>query len=870
MKHQPPKLASRLFDWLCGAAFAEDLRGDLDEIYLSNIKSKGRFKANLIYWLQVISLGFSYSLKKRRADTAYSSFMSQNRLTMLKNYVKISYRNLKSQKTFTILNVIGLSMGMSITVLALAMLVELHKFDEFHQDSERIYRVNTIVEKDGNKQIYASTPPQLAGLMASQIPQIEASIMVNDQFFAKIETDRSDIGIQGYITSPTFLETFDIPLAEGSATALNEPNAAIISHELSRKLYGTQSPIGKVIKTKQWGSLKVSGVLAPFPKRTHFMFDLLVGTVTIDPLANKTIEDQWVNYFGNYYYFKLAEGFTPESLQVQIDRLSGEGEEYFANENAKVTYRIQSIEDINPSEDIEDETGIVFENVGFILFFGISLLILLPACFNYTNMSIARALRRAKEIGIRKVIGSQRRQIVEQFLVETIIVALISTGLAVYIFQVIKTEFTGTLVAGSSLSLDLNMEMVLVFLGFAITTGLITGALPAAYFAKISPLSALKSNSSDGKVSISGLRKGLLIAQFALTLIFMIGIAALLQQYRHSLTYNLGFSKENVLVIPFDKEKQHILKSTFLSNPDVSAVSFSSSIPGTNLTNRAYVYFEDLQDSLRMYAVDVDESFIANMNLKMKWGKAPTGNDKQIPEVVVNEEFMKKYRLIDPTADSLLITLENTKVQITGVVKNYHHEPLNSRIYPMMLMHSDECPYALVSVASQDMLQTMESLETSWNEVFPNQTFSATFLEAEIEKAYSFFRIGIKIFGFLAFLAITISCLGLLGMVIYSTENRTKEVAVRKILGASRLELLTTLAGLFFKLWGIAILIGVPIAYVFYDFALIKMYNKFSEGIGLLEIVLSVLATVGLGTLAILWQTNKITRINPAVNLRNE
>lgn len=869
-KNQPPKLAKKLFSWICGTAAIEDLQGDLDELYSIKVTQKGPFRANLSYWIQILSLCFSYALRKRKSDASYSGYYGSGSMTMLTNYIKISYRNLKKQKVFTILNIVGLAMGMSISLLALAMLVELNQFEKVHNDADRIYRVVTALEKDGNKVKYASTPQRLTSLIQEQIPQIEESVTINDRFQATIKTDRSDIQAYGYVTNESFLETFSFPLESGTIQALSQPNSVIITHELSQKIFGENKALGKILSTKRWGSLKVGGILKPFPQHTHFSFDLLVGSATINPLENKKIASQWIDFTGNYHYLKLAEGTEIQKLTEQINSLSKEGNQYFKEENEAASFRLQSIRDINPNEDFEDELGIVFERVGFLLFFGIALLILLPACFNYTNMSIARALKRAKEIGIRKVIGSQRKQIVEQFLVETIIVSLISTALSIYIFQFIKNEFTSMLVAGSSLSLDLTIEMVLVFLLFSTITGLITGAVPSFYFAKISPLTALKTNVSDGKVSISGIRKGLLVAQFALTLIFMIGIGALLQQYRHSLTYNLGFSKENVLVVPFDKEKQDLLRTTFMTNPDVKSISFSSSIPGTNLSNREYVYFSELQDSMRYYSVNIDESFIANMNLEMKWGQPPTSNNLQIPEVVVNEEFMKDYKLLHPNEDSLVIQLANGKAQISGVVKNYNHEPLNSSIYPMMLKHSDKCPYALVSIASSDMVQTMGSLENSWDQLFPNQTFKATFLKQEIEKAYDFFRVGLKIFGFLAFLAITISCLGLLGMVIYSTENRTKEVAIRKILGANKSELLKALAGLFFKLWAIAIVIAVPIAYFFYDFALIRMYNKFSEGVGWVEIVISVLITVGLGALAIFWQTNKIIKINPAVNLRNE
>ena len=870
MINQPPKLAIWLFEKLCGSAFAEDLRGDLDELYGKNIQSIGPFRAKTTYWRQILSLGFSYAIKRRKQEATFSSYTSSNSWTMLNNYIKISLRNLNKQKTFTILNIVGMAMGMSIMVLCLAVYVDLIKFDEHHKDADRIYRVITTLEKDGNKETYASASSALAQLVKDQIPQVEKVITINDLFHTRVQSDKGDLDLQGYITTPEFLSTFAFPLASGTTHSLSTPQNIIISHEFAEKTFGADKALDQVLVTSKWGQLKISGVLKPFPKHTHFKFDALISPATIDPTSSQSVSEQWTHFSGNYLYLKVANGSHQSQIMERIEQLSNEGANYFSDLNEKASYELQAIGAINPNEDISDDLGVVFEQSGFWLFFGIALLILLPACFNYTNMSIARALHRSKEIGIRKVIGSQRQQIIEQFLVETIIVCLISTSLSIGIFELIKREFVSTLAEGSALSMDLTWQMMIAFVSFGLIVGILTGLVPAFYFAKISPLSALKSNVSNGKISISGLRKGLLIAQFTLTLIFMIGIGALLQQYRLSLTHDLGFTKENVLVLPITKKKQDILKNTLMINPDVNKVSFSSSIPGTDFGSKEYIYFKESQDSMRYYPVKMSESFIDHMNLQLVWGKSPNPLNKQIPDVVVNQEFMKDIRPMIAGSDSLVIQLKNGPARISGIVKNYHHEPLNSGIYPMILSLSDECTYALVSISSTDLVQTLESLEKSWQLVYPNEPMQATFLTQEIEKAYEFFRITLKVFGYLAFLAITISCLGLLGMVIYNTENRTKEVAIRKTLGANHLELLEALAGMFFKLWAVAIIIAVPIAYFFYDFALIRMYNKFSNGIGALEIIASVLITVGLGTLAILWQINRIVKINPANNLRSE
>ncbi len=870
MKNRPPKSATRFFEWLCGSAYVEDLTGDLDEWYQYQRSSRNKFQADCFYWKQVLSLIFSYALRKRRSAAAISPYYPTDNWTMMRNYLQISIRNLRKQPTFTILNIVGLAMGMSIMMLSLAMYVDLLKFDEHHKDADRIFRLITHVEQGGDTKTFASFPPALAKLITDQHPQVELDIPINDKFHTTLVTGAGEIEIEGYVTNTNFLKTFSFPMAEGSIQAINEPNSIIITHELAIKLFGTANALGKTIEDERWGSVNIGGVLKPYPKYSHFAFDALMSTATFDPLAAHNLEAQWTQFYGNYFYLKLPPGVEENSFMENVQNLAKNGDEYFHAEGKNASFELQAIGDINPNVDIEDDLGIVFEHIGFLLFFGIALLILLPACFNYANMSIAKSLKRSKEIGIRKVIGSSRKQIVRQFLVETVLVTLSATLLSAYIFLIIRQEFISMLVGRSSLSLAISWEMFLAFLIFGLIVGVLTGIIPAVYFSKISSLTALKSNISDARVSISGLRKGLLTAQFALTLIFMIGIGTLISEYRYSLSYNMGFTKENILVVPMVNDKQDVLKATFLKNPDVRSVSFTSSIPGTHLSNREYVYFQNLQDSMRYYSVQIDDSFIDQMNLEMVWGSPPRSTKKSIQDVVVNEEFMKDLKVIDPKSDSLMIQLKEGPARISGVIKNYNHQPLNARIYPLMLSYSEKGSFALVSIASNDLINTMESMDASWREVFPNDPFQATFLTHEIEKAYDFFRISLKIFGFLAFLAVTISCLGLLGMVIYSTENRTKEVAIRKIMGAGKLSLLKTLGGLFFRLWLIAIMIGVPIAYLFYNYAYIGMLNKFSEGVGFWEIAISVLVTVALGSSAIIWQTNKIIKINPAVNLRNE
>ena len=397
--------------------------------------------------------------------------------------------------------------------------------------------------------------------------------------------------------------------------------------------------------------------------------------------------------------------------------------------------------------------------------------------------------------------------------------------------------------------------------------------IQTALISKISPIAALKNGMTHGRVSISGIRKGLLVFQFALTLIFMMGIGVLARQYFNVMHYNTGFNKENIVVIPLKEPNPQIFRTAFEGIPEVAEVSFSSSIPGTPLSSTLYTYSTDGLDSLRGRQISVDENFATHMGLDFTWGTNLSGKVFQKEQVLANETFMKRYGNLNKTGrDSLIVTLADQKeAVIVGVLKDYNHEPLNERIEPLLIRYAPEkASFALVTLSNTDVFATFSRLEAKWDELYPNTVFEARFLEQEISDSYEYLRTGLKVFGFLAFLALVISCLGLLGMVIYLTENRTKEVAIRKILGASHASLLNTLSSLFFKMWGIAIMTSIPIAYLFFDKFVLSVFNKFNEGIGAVEILLSLLFTLSLGLLAILWQTHKVVSVNPAENLRNE
>ncbi len=871
MKEQPPKLVERLFKRFCSDAFLEDLLGDLDELYFCKRQNHSRFNATAYYWWQALRLLFSYAIVKRKRERSLSAYYHSQKLnTMLFNYIKISFRNIAKNKTFTILNIIGLGLGMSIGLLALATYVELKDFDHFHKDSENIYRLTSQIRENGTKEDFASAPPALSHLIGNQITGLDQFVHINDHFFATIKTAGEPIRMSGYFTQPSFLEMFDFPLAAGSKRVLEQPGKVILTHEVAQKLFGNKTAIGQILETENWGKLQVGAVLKPFPKHTHLFFDILAGFSEKNALKESNSEN-WTEFYGNYFYLK--SNLEPSQIEARVASIAHSGDVFFEEKNLDAHFTLQSILNINPGADKEDPLGVVFDSPGMYMFFGLALLILIPACLNYSNMAVANALKRSKEIGIRKIMGSPNSQIIQQFLVETVIICLTAVFLSIFIFNLIRAELLSMLAGGTSLGMELSPKLLIVFFLFAIITGVLTGLLPAVYFSRITPIKALRKTVNNQKVSISGLRKALLVFQFVLSLSFMIGIGVLLKQYRVSLNYDQGFTRENVLVVPIKAENQQLVANAMSTVPAITDMSFTSSMPGIPLSRSVYFYNAKGLDSVRARVVYTDNRFIDHMDIDMEWGSSNLFESQSVEQVLVNQQLMNRLANIrEENADSLLAEMNGgKKVQIVGVIKDYNHEPLNQRIEPMVLrLGESELTYALFTINTNDLVSTLSDIEDRWDSLIPETPFQASFLNSEIEKAYSFFIIGIKIFGLLAVLAITISCLGLLGMVIFTTENRKKEVAIRKTLGADSMRLLYALSGLFFKMWGIALFIAIPASYLYYDKIMMSIYNKFSGGVGFTEVAISSLLTLSLGLVAIITQSTKVMRTNPAENLRND
>jgi ABC-type antimicrobial peptide transport system permease subunit len=622
-----------------------------------------------------------------------------------------------------------------------------------------------------------------------------------------------------------------------------------------------------VITIGQWGDFQVTGVMKDHPKNSHFQFEVLGSYSTLNTLRLQPNHSS-TEFRNNYVYFTIPERINKSTVESFLAKEANKV--YPTIEGVKGGFHLQQLLDIAPGQELYNQIGPDWGYASLTIFGVLTLLILLPACFNYANISISRALKRAKEIGLRKTVGGQKHQIVFQFITETVIITLLSLILSFGIFSLVRQEFLDMLVSSAGLDLNPDGYTILFFIGFAILIGILAGAIPAVYFSRLNPIQALKNNASIKRRKLS-FRKVLIVGQFALSLGFIMSVVIVLKQYRASLQYDLGFHKDGIIDVDLQGVDPNIIKNTFNAIAQVQSISFSSTVIGTGGVETVFIKRNAISDSLSSVQMFSDEYYIENLNLNILAGR----NFRQggsPNEIIVNEEFVDQVGIPNPrnAIGETFVLYDTLEVTIVGVLKDFHYANLSDKIAPFILRHNpNEFRYGNIKVSGNNLPEAMEKLEINWNRVGGEKKFQARLMDDELEESYTHYFAMIKICGFLGFLAISISCLGLLGMVVYTTESRTKEIGVRKVMGASSLQIASLLSHGYLYLMLTSATIAVPITYILFDQALLQTYH-YRFQIGIAEVIISVAIMFLMGASTILSQTIKASNMNPVETLRNE
>lgn len=880
---KPPRFAENLLRWYSqrNAAYGrgaqiDDLQGDIEELFHEDVKCFSVARANRNYWRRVISLLFSYTLTKRRRDAAYHHF-SHRQFTpgMFKNYFKTAVRNLAKNKFFATVNVFGLAVGMTLSLLFVAMMVFEFQFDNFHPNRANIYRVITHVQDRDRNPSYASAPIGTAPILKN-FSGVEKVVRIHNSLEHEVGYGDTKISLSGYFTDPEFLSVFNFPLLQGNPlTALSKPNTMVLTEDAAAKLFGDNNPVGELAHIDPFGEVMITGVLKNRPKNTHMVFEALVSFTTLTSYHGASFaenEKNWNDFFNCYTYLQLSDKVAPTSIETF---LNGIAQTKYTTNDFKAAFALQRLDKIVPAFiDLHNNIGSGWSYESMLLNGFLPLVILLAACSNYVSLAISQSLRRIREIGVRKVMGGQKKHIFMQFILESTIIMLLALTLSYFFFEIIRDDVLAIAEETSIVDLNPSLGTYAGFIVFALLVGLFSGIIPALHFAKLSPVNALKGKELQTKRSSQfSIRKVVITMQFMLSLGFIMVVVIMVQQYRFSVNYDLGFRQEGILNVELQQADPQLVKNEFEKLSFARSISMSSHALGTGSVPELYVRQTENSDSIKANTLSVDENLIANLGLKLLRGKNFTDNAMENQRlIVINEVFANKLSPDDPynAIDQVIILPGKREVKVAGIVQDFNYASLSAPIGNLLFEYEPrQFRYANIHLETTDIRQAFSEMEAAWKPVGKGDKFISAYLSDQIRDAYGFYFMMVKIWGFFGMLAITIACLGLLGTVVFTVKNRVKEVSIRKVMGASSESLVYLLSKDFIILMFIASIITVPtVKYVMEWVMLTAQY--YNVAVGTMEIGVSLLIVFVLGMITILSQTLKAANTNPVDNLRVE
>lgn len=868
----PPRWASRLIEWYCRPELAEDLQGDLNEYFQRNVQRKGLLRARLIYILDVFKFIRPYTVRAPKFINLLIQWI------MIGSYLKTSGRNILRNKLFSTINIAGLAVSMSVGLLLIGLLSDMTQYDRFHQNGDRIYRVASQYQylDHIDESRYASTSPMAGREIRETIPGIEATALLFNGFGGDIKAGEKTVPLSGLYANEGFFDVFSFQLVEGNAaTALKTPFSMVVTETAAKKLFGSESGLGKTVARGDQ-EYTITGVVKDPPKFSHLRFELLLSFSTREVTEKErwANEMKWDNIWSGYTYLLLSKEANLDNIQRNLNVLAEKNDNVVPN--TKVRLSLQPLFDIALGEDLNNSLGNVMGE-GEVLVIGIlSIIVILSACFNYTNLSIARATRRLREVGIRKSVGALRSHVLGQFLVEALLVSLLSLGLAFALFVLLKPYFLQLQPKMQDmLQLDLSLNVVLYFLALAVIVGVLAGIVPALLFSKLNTIQVLKDNSSVKLFRHLNMRRALIVLQYTISLVFITATVIGYKQYKFYLNFDLGYKTENVVNIKLQGNKADVLAKELQQLPEVERISYSMIITSIGNYWGTRMKYKDPMDSTMVHYNGVDENYIPLHEIKLMAGRnfTPLPDSAVESEVIVNEEVLKRFKIAngDPVKalDEILL-IDRKPMKIIGVMRDFHYGKADNNDKEVVLRYVPaRANFLNVKVSSTDWLATLAKMEAAWRKIDNVHPMDAQLYSERIAHSFREMSAMLNMIGFLAFLAICIASMGMLGMVIFMTETRLKEISIRKVLGASEGKLIYLLGRGFILLLGVAGGIALPLTYFFFEqVAFLEMGNH--APIGVTDMLVGFTAVMAIAFLMIGSQTLKIARTNPAQVLKNE
>jgi putative ABC transport system permease protein len=804
---------------------------------------------------------------------------------MKNNYINILLRNLTRNKTFSLITIIGLAIGIACTLLIVTWVKFELSSDNFNKNAERIYRVrNDRIYSDKHDKS-AGCPPALSPTLKKEFPEIleSARLRGTDVTFIDVEKKIFDPVAKAYYADPSFLKIFTIPFLKGFAqTSLEEPNTVILSRSISHKYFGENNPVDKLITlSNDYGkqSYKVTGLFEDIPENSHVKFDILISYKSL--VAKKKEADFYWGWNAFNTYILLSPKADARALEAKFPAMIEKYKNY--EKDYKREYLLQPLRDIHLRSNIrfEPEVNGSEDTVRFLSI--IALFILILAWVNYANLSTSQSLTRGKEVGVKKVLGSNKSRLIKQFLTEAFLINIIALSIAL-IFAKIALPFFNQMIS-KTLSFHWIFNDWAWLAVMFIAGALLAGIYPAFVLSSFSPLTAFKTKLRHPSSGFD-LRKGLVIFQFAISIILIASTLLVYKQLSYMRNQDLGANINQIVILKTSAGESLSyaastnFKDVLLTIPGIKNASLSASVPGKSYSNASSgvrKYGSQPKEGTQGFFIDVDENYFNLFEVPLVAGRYFNRQSKYNGEIIINEEAVKVYGFKNPedavNKKMIFDGFNGQSIEIVGVTKNYHQLSLKSSLQPVVFnpVNAQDVilgKYFSLKIDSRNIKQTLRQIELKWKEIFPNQPFEYQFLDEIFGAQYkSDMQFG-KIFGLFTFLAIMISCLGLFGLVSYTHLQRTKEIGIRRTNGASIIKILFLLTHDFTKWVLIAFILACPIAW----YAMTKWLQSFAYKTEMSWWIFAMSGVIALliALLTVSWQSWRAATRNPVEALRYE
>lgn len=807
---------------------------------------------------------------------------------MLKNYFKIAFRNLWRNKLYSFINISGLAIGIATCLIIMLFVNNELGYDRYNEKADRMYRVYFQGNVQGAKMKESTVMPPVAQTLKTDFPEVEAATRIRDYGTPKlIYAGKSFREDDFAFVDSNFFQVFTLPLIQGdAATALTEPNTVVITKALAKKYFGNDDPMGKVISFKDGkAAYTVTGMIDKVPVNSHFHFELFASMASLP----ESREPTWMS--SNFFtYLVLAEGYDYKKLEA---KLPGVVEKYigpqmlqemgmtladFRSKNNDISFHLQPLTDIHLHSDFTGDLS-SSGDVRYVYIFGaIALFMLLIACINFMNLSTAGASKRSREVGVRKVLGSLKLELVRQFLLESVLITAIALLLAIGLMHLALPLFND--LAGQSLTLSFADHPLLIpgLLLFIVFTGLLAGSYPAFYLSSFKPVAVLKGKFSSGKKTIS-LRSGLVVFQFFISIILIVSTTVVFNQLSYMQRKDLGYDKDQVMIVSNTwmlGKNQEAFRQQLLNDPRVASVSGSRYVPAGHSDNNNF-FVSPGQSSPQMVKTlrwEVDENYISTLGIQLLNGRnfskefRTDSNSVILNEAAMNAMGWKQDVAIGKTISRVSKRGEKESYNVIGIVKDFHFRPFHERISPLLMVLAPDPGNLILKLKTKDIAGLTTDLKKRWATYGAEDALTYSFLDERFENSYKAEQKTGMILGIFAGLTIFVACLGLFGLARFTSEQRTKEIGIRKVLGASVSQVSTMLSKEFVKLVMIACVAAFPLAW----WVMNKWLQDFAYRVTINWSVFAIagIAALLIALLTVSFQAIKAAIANPVKSLRTE